>query len=43
MGTEVVNMKTRVAAMVTTPLNSCVRPWSKPSPTWSTSLTTREM
>ena len=41
-GTEIENMKASVPAMVTMPEKSCVKPCSRPSPTWSTSLTTRE-
>ena len=43
MGTETESMNTNVPAMVTMPLNSWLRPWSRPSPIWSTSFTTREM
>ena len=41
-GTDIENMKASVPTMVTTPVKSCVSPWSRPSPTWSASFTTRE-
>ena len=41
-GTDRLNMKHSVPTMVTIPPKSCVKPCSRPSPTWSASLTTRD-
>ena len=43
MGTEMESMNSNVPTMVTTPVNSWLNPCSRPSPIWSTSLTTREI
>ena len=41
-GTEMESMNAIVPTMVATPLNSCVKPCSRPSLTWSTSFMTRD-
>ena len=41
--TLAMSMNTKVPTMVTMPVNSWVKPWSRPSETWSMSLTTRLM
>ena len=37
IGGFIVSMKTRVAPIVITPVNSCENPISRPSPNWSAS------